>query len=192
MAARLISRYLPPVYVFAFLVVIMSGFFEGLFGEILPCPLCMIIRYFMFLAVLPIVWLMWIRRKQEVPKGHAITAWALAAFSSVGGGIASGRQMLLHMQEGDPGYAGTVLGLHTYTWAFIVFVVSVLGCLVALMCVDQYEQLDRRMLPAVAMTLVLVSAAANLVYVFFEEGFNWVLPDDPACYELVEDCPTEE
>lgn len=188
MAKRLISRYLPPLYVFAFLGVILGGFFEGLFGDTLPCPLCMLIRYFMFLSILPVAWLMWTMRKPGVPKGHAITAWALAAFSSVGGGVTAGRQMLLHIQKDDPGYAGTVLGLHTYTWAFIIFVISVLGCLIALMCVDDYENLERRRVPALTAWIVLAVMAANLVYVFFEEGFNWVLPDDPKCYELIEDC----
>ncbi|MFC4334745.1 disulfide bond formation protein B [Salininema proteolyticum] len=188
MLARFISRYLPPVYVLAFLGVILGGFFEGIFGDTLPCPLCMLIRYFMFMAILPIVWLMWTRRKEEVPKGHAVTAWGLAAFSSVGGAITAGRQMLLHTQKGDPGYAGTVFGLHTYTWAFVVFVIAVLGSLVALMCVDEYKRLDRKRLPSVIMAIVLLTVVANLVYVFLEAGFHWSLPDDPQCYLLFEEC----
>lgn len=29
---------------------------------------------------------------------------------------------------------------------------------------------------------------ANMLFVFFEEGFHWTLPDAPKCYELVDSC----
>ena len=39
----------------------------------------------------------------------------------------SGRQVLLHILPGDPGYGGEVLGLHLYSWAFIVFATIIAG-----------------------------------------------------------------
>ena len=40
------------------------------------------------------------------------------------GMVMSTRQVLLHIKPGDPGYGGTVLGLHFYTWALITFFIG--------------------------------------------------------------------
>ena len=46
--------------------------------------------------------------------------------------LASGRQVLLHIAPGDPGYGTTLLGLHFYTWSFIAFVALIAFCVLML------------------------------------------------------------
>jgi hypothetical protein len=36
----------------------------------------------------------------------------------------------------------------------------------------------------------VATIAINLIVVFFEEGFNWFLPDNPTTYELIGFTPT--
>lgn len=85
-----------------------------------PCPLCLIQRSAMIgLAVGPIMNLLW---------GMKPAHYALSILAAVVGGAGSVRQILLHIQPGDPGYGPALFGLHLYTWAFITFVIAVVGC----------------------------------------------------------------
>ena len=85
-----------------------------------PCPLCLVQRSAMFgLAVGPIMNLLW---------GMRPAHYALSILAAVVGGAASVRQILLHIEPGDPGYGPAVFGLHLYTWAFVTFVIAVIGC----------------------------------------------------------------
>ena len=85
-----------------------------------PCPLCLIQRSAMIgLAVGPIMNLLW---------GMKPAHYALSILAAVVGGAASTRQILLHIQPGDPGYGPALFGLHLYTWAFVTFVIAVVGC----------------------------------------------------------------
>lgn len=85
-----------------------------------PCPLCLIQRSAMIgLAVGPIMNLLW---------GMKPAHYALSILAAVVGGAGSVRQILLHIQPGDPGYGPAFLGLHLYTWAFVTFVIAVVGC----------------------------------------------------------------
>jgi hypothetical protein len=47
----------------------------------------------------------------------------------------AGRQVLLHILPGDPGFGSPLLGLHLYTWSFIAFA-AVGGILAAMLVLD--------------------------------------------------------
>lgn len=85
-----------------------------------PCPLCLVQRSAMIgLAVGPVMNLLW---------GMRASHYALSILAAVVGAAGSIRQILLHIEPGDPGYGPAVLGLHLYTWAFITFVIAIVGC----------------------------------------------------------------
>ncbi len=101
-----------------------------------PCPLCLIQRSAMIgLAVGPAMNLLWGMRARH---------YALSMLAAVVGGAGSVRQILLHIADpGDPGYGPTVLGWHLYTWAFVTFLIGVVGMAVLLMWNRPFELTDQ-------------------------------------------------
>ncbi len=91
-----------------------------------PCPLCLVQRSAMIgLAVGPAMNLLW---------GIRARHYALSILAAVAGGAASTRQILLHIADpADPGYGPAIFGWHLYTWAFVTFLVGVVGCAILLM-----------------------------------------------------------
>ena len=99
-------------------------------GE-LPCPLCQLQRVaFTALAVGPILTL----RYGPHPSHYALVIIAALA----GAGIA-GRQVLLHVAPGDPGYGSAILGYHFYTWAFVCFAVAIAASAIVLLFDKQFD-----------------------------------------------------
>jgi disulfide bond formation protein DsbB len=98
-------------------VVLAAAFFYQLaFGE-LPCPLCLLQRG-AFVA-LGLGFLLNIRF------GSSPAHYGIVMISAVIGGSVSLRQVLLHIQPGDPGFGSTFVGLHFYTWALIAFAATI-------------------------------------------------------------------
>lgn len=62
------------------------------------------------------------------PSGYAVML--LAALFGMG---AAGRQVLLHITPGSGAYGAPLLGLHLYTWSFILFALVILGTAVLLL-----------------------------------------------------------
>ena len=90
-----------------------------------PCPLCLVQRSGMIgLAVGPIMNLLW---------GIRARHYAISILAAFAGGAGSVRQILLHIQPGDPGYGPAVLGWHLYTWALVTFALGAAGCALLLM-----------------------------------------------------------
>ncbi|MFD6463646.1 hypothetical protein [Streptomyces roseolus] len=83
----------------------------------------------------------------------------------------------------DPGYAGTLWGLHLYTWALIAFVSAVLVAGVMLFLTPELEAFETTnsapgLRKAAACTLGVLAfiALANLVACFVLQGPHWQLP----------------
>ncbi|MGE4339094.1 MAG: disulfide bond formation protein B [Pigmentiphaga sp.] len=148
------------------------------FAEI-PCPLCLLQRAAFVLAGIGFL--------LNVRFGSAPLHYALVLVSALGGMIAAGRQVLLHIAPGDTGYGSPFLGLHFYTWAFVAFAGLVLLC--ALMLALERRR-DEAAVTApllgtaalVAMWLFFVLTVANLGSTVLECGFG-PCPDDPTSYE---------
>lgn len=90
-----------------------------------PCPLCLVQRSGMIgLAVGPVMNLLW---------GIRARHYAISILAAFAGGAGSVRQILLHIQPGDPGYGPAFLEAHLYTWAFVTFAIGAAGCALLLM-----------------------------------------------------------
>lgn len=170
---------------------VLSGamfYFQFGLGEY-PCPLCITQRMGMMLSSLGPVFILVNALRGRLTPPLFMTGLGLAILGALLGASMSIRQILLHIEPGDPGYGGAVFGLHLYTWALVSFVVVMVFVGVLLSCGTMFMPLApvarwARLLTWVVIWAFVFTVAANMVVVFAEEGFNWFLPDDPTSYLL--------
>jgi disulfide bond formation protein DsbB len=165
-------------------VLLGSLTYQFALGE-LPCPLCVIQRLaFLLTGVGPIGIL---RRAVEGRSDRALQArgFAMTILAAMVGAAASARQILLHIVPPDPGYGPPVLGLHLYSWALLVF-----ACLIASSALGLFGLHDHPTAPSKVSVNLLCGLAVLIgmtiaVATFLMQGFNFLLPGDPARYELL-------
>ena len=111
--------------------------------------------------------------------------YAMTIAASLGGMVASGRQVLLHIAPGDPGYGTTLLGLHFYTWGFIAFAALIVFCVVMLSADRKWgDNVLKRPVSAlgvVVMALFFIMVLGNLGSTTLQCGFG-PCPDNPTSY----------
>ena len=144
-----------------------------------PCPLCLVQRSGMIgLAVGPLMNLLW---------GIRARHYAISILAAIAGGAGSVRQILLHIQPGDPGYGPAFLGWHLYTWAFVTFLLGAAGCALLLMWqtpldADDHGVMGQRGWMRMASLFVAVWLSLDLLVIGFtvipECGLG-MCPDDP-------------
>jgi disulfide bond formation protein DsbB len=144
----------------------------------LPCPLCLLQRVaFTALAIGPVL---------NLRFGPRPSHYALSLLAALIGMVASGRQVLLHIMPGDPGYGSAFIGMHYYSWAFVVFAAASL-LIGIVMLFDQQFTADAAPamtpLAKAAVVLIMVVTFANVVSGFVECGTD-VCPDNPVSYRL--------
>ncbi|MFD9353287.1 disulfide bond formation protein B [Streptomyces sp. NPDC060031] len=158
-----------------------------------PCPLCIVQRMCMLLAAMGAAHIIRTALTHgSVPGRDYMMGWGLALVAVIAGSFASWRQTTLHVLPGDKGYGSEVFGLHLYVWAWILFQASVVA--VGIVLAFAHTTADRsvpaagpgplRTVGLIALWFLGLVLAVSVVAVFFEEGFNWFLPDDPTRYEL--------
>ena len=179
MNAVRISRVINVLALFALLGV-LAGSLHLQFGiGEQPCPLCLVQRSGMIgLAVGPVMNLMW---------GIRASHYALSILAAMVGAAGSIRQILLHIEPGDPGYGPAILGLHLYTWALVTFVIAIVGCAVMLLWDAPFQEKDQGIRYAkswfrvVALTAIFWAFAYLVIIgisVIPECGLG-MCPDDP-------------
>ena len=153
-----------------------------------PCPLCIIQRMAMMLAALGPAWLLCRAARGPVDAHDFAQCYACSILAALVGGTVSARQTLLHIAPGDPGYGSPVLGMHLYTWAFVVFIVVVAASAVQMLFLPRRAEAHRVGLGARLSVLLLGAIiAVNVVAVFVESGFHWYLPDNPTSNRLIDE-----
>lgn len=171
------------------LVIGMALLLQFMLGE-LPCPLCMLQRYAMILSTLGALWIVCEAESGTLTAPRYMQGLGLGVLGALAGAIFGGRQVMLHILPGDPGYGAPVMGLHLYSWAFVTFAVVILFSAVlsvlapaALPEAPRAKSLEARISAAVRLAFLAI-VAINAVMIVFLEGFAWVLPDDPKGYDL--------
>lgn len=169
---------------------VLLGAFWMQFGEWeVPCPLCIIQRMAMVLCALgPAMIMMEGLRERDIGLPVVLAGYGMSTLGAVVGLAASSRQLLLHIMPGDPGYGGTVMGLHLYTWAVVVFlfVLAFSGTRLLLLHSVGPQRGEGRAGTRLVLWVLGLIIAANAVAVFFEAGMHWYLPDNPTGYRLLE------
>ncbi|MBK8754677.1 MAG: disulfide bond formation protein B [Candidatus Competibacteraceae bacterium] len=100
------------------LLLLVALFDQFVLGE-LPCPLCLLQRVAFIMVGMGFL--------LNVRCGTAPLHYGLVILSALAGAFASGRQILLHIVPGTGAYGSALFGLHFYTWAFVAFMLTLLG-----------------------------------------------------------------
>ena len=176
-----VFRKLNAVGVLAVCAVLAMAFYSQFAQDALPCPLCLLQRIG-FAAVLCGLML-------NVVMGPKPVHYSIMIVAALFGGAVALRQVSLHVVPGTGSYGAPFLGLHYYTWAFVVFALVVLGSAVMAGFSSQYQ--EQRYIPfreqsgigKLAIVLAMGFVAANAVVTFAECG-PLQCPDDPTSYWL--------
>lgn len=162
------------------LVVTGAYIFQFVLHE-LPCPLCLLQRIAMLGAAFALL--------MNVRFGLRPSHYAMAIFSALFGAAVSIRQILLHIVPvaGQPtGYGTPLFGLHIYTWALLIFIVTIIAAAVLLLYNRQFR--DSRVLPLTKFQqfvywFIIVLSAANALTTLLQCGVL-PCPDDPVSYKF--------
>jgi len=157
--------------------------YQFILGE-LPCPLCVAQRLAFLLACVGPVGILRSNAAGQRSGADQARGFAMTIFASLVGAAASIRQILLHIIPPDAGYGPPVMGIHLYSWALVVFACLIASSAVGLLGLcENPAPLPR---PAInGLTLSVVGIAVIIALATFAmEGFAFLLPADPARYEL--------
>ena len=163
-------------------VLFMGVVLQFALGE-LPCPLCLLQRVG-FAAVMFGFMLNVIYGPQQRHYGVILMAALFGAAVSL-------RQISLHVIPGTPGYGSPILGYHYYTWAFIIFAMTISGVAVLLAMWNrawERDALHTESPPArlagigkLACLLAVAVVLLNVVLTLVECG-PFQCPDNPVDY----------
>jgi disulfide bond formation protein DsbB len=164
-------------------LVLAAAFGAQFWLDELPCPLCLLQRVqFAMLAIGPIL---------NIRFGPHPSHYGASLLAAVLGAAVAGRQVLLHILPGDPGFGTALLGYHYYTWAFVGFIAAIVLIAVMLLFDRQFEAgVEAEHAPPVgafaraAVWLVIALTALNVLSTVLECGFQ-ACPDGPKQYELL-------
>ena len=172
-----------------------SLFIQFGLGEF-PCPLCMTQRMSMLLCAIAQAYILCrIQIDGRLHWRDFAVGKAATLFAAIAGASMSIRQILLHIVPPDPGYGSAFFGLHTYTWAFFVFVAEIIAVAINLLLAPKsledvplpFGRLTRGVLGLLAVVIFALACAT-----FIEEGLHWTLPGDPVRNELLYDLGLEK
>lgn len=153
---------------------------DQLINHDLPCPLCLLQRMAMFGVGIGLV--------LNIAVDHHPRHYGMMIVSAVLGMFIAMRQILLHIVPGTGAYGDPFLGLHFYTWAFILFVGVIAGASLMLLFVSRWSNERHAGIPALgslAIGVFFLLAVANIVGTTLECGAG-ACPDDPTSYEFLD------
>ncbi len=187
-----VGFWFPHVVAVGYAGVIASAIFIQFSQGDLPCPLCTLQRFCMILVAIAATWVVGLARKGLLTPDKYARTFGLMMIGALLGTLVSTRQVLLHIQPDDPGYGDPLLGLHLYTWALVTFFVVLVYSAVMLTLTKQTFPVMPKGAASLWISRILIwifiaIVIINVILIFTEQGFNWVLPDDPSRYELLYD-----
>lgn len=186
-------RLLNAVGLMAVSLVLVIAFFDQIVYGDMPCPLCILER----VGFLGAAFALALNLKFGMRPSH----YAVMILSAFFGAVISARHTLLHIVPGTGTYGDAIMGLHFYTWAFVVYAVIILGGAVLMLFDSQFSARDAagvvHALPdrdfsiswQAKFGLVIIAMAAFLA---LANGVSTVLecstglcPDNPVSYMLL-------
>lgn len=147
----------------------------------LPCPLCLLQR----LGVLAIAFGFLLNVMYKIRPVH----YTLSLLSAMLTASICVRQIFLHVIPGDPGYGLPILGLHLYTWLFLLCVGIIIYISIVFSIFPQYEYAKpskskgMKLLTHVVFALVFLIAISNGISTYLECGIK-ACPENPVKYEM--------
>jgi disulfide bond formation protein DsbB len=176
-----LSLRLNAVGLLAVSTVLLFAFADQIFLKDLPCPLCILQRGAFVVAGFGLA--------LNLRFGPRASHYALVLIGSLAGAFVASRQILIHIVPGTGTYGHELLGLHFYSWAFVIFVVMVLGTAVMLLFDRQFATenvaTDRvTALSRIAFMLFGLLALGNGLSTVLECA-GGLCPDNPTDYLLL-------
>ena len=173
-----LSRLLNALGLIAVDTLLVIAFVDQLWFRDLPCPICILQRAGFVAAGFGIALNLLFGPR---PSHYGMTIVGAA----VGAAIAM-RQILLHIVPDSGSYGNAVFGMHLYSWAFIGFVLMIIGSAVLLLDDRQFarsEPWSNRLdvLPLTALVTFIVLAVGNIFSTLLLCGAGFC-PEAPACY----------
>ena len=164
-----------------FVILLLATVFQFVLNE-LPCPLCLLQRIGLFLISIGFF--------MNLRFGPRPSHYALSIIAALFTAAVSLRQILLHITPGSGSYGQPFLGLHLYSWVFIVAVAYILWIAICLLFNKQFKKTHVRCatwlkrIIQVIFFLVLLLCAVNIVTTYLECGFKQC-PENPVAYKLL-------
>lgn len=174
-------RKLNAIGMLAVCAVLAMAFYSQFAQGELPCPLCLLQR---LAAIAVLCGLM-----LNVVRGPRPDHYSIMIISAFFGGAVSLRQISLHIVPGTGSYGAPFLGMHFYTWAFLVFALIILGTAIIAAYSTQYERQgfirfrEQSGLTKFAIIVSIALVAMNVVATFAECG-PLQCADNPTHYWL--------
>lgn len=164
------------------LLLIIAFFLQIALHE-LPCPLCILQR----IGILGIAFGFLLNVQFKIHPGH----YTLSLLAALLTAAISVRQIFLHVLPGDPGYGSPLLGLHLYTWVFLLCVAVIIYIAIILSISPQYtnkgakqpKEKSFHVLKQLAFITVFLLTVLNAISIYLECGFK-PCPDDPVKYQV--------
>jgi disulfide bond formation protein DsbB len=175
-----LSRLLNALGLVAIDTLLALAFIDQLWFRDLPCPVCILQRAAFIAAGFGIA--------LNLVLGPRPSHYGVTILGAVAGGAIALRQMLLYIVPGSGSYGNEVFGMHLYSWAFIGFVVIVVGAAIMLFYNRQFgcgEPLSSRLdaLTLTALVTFAVVAVGNIFSTLFLCGLGFC-PEAPVGYVL--------
>ncbi|UYN95161.1 MAG: disulfide bond formation protein B [Enhydrobacter sp.] len=168
-------------------LVLLAAFVMQFARHELPCPLCNLQRIAFVLCGFAFA--------LNLRFGSHPYHYGLGLVAALFGLAVSGRQVLLHIASDTGHYGSAILGLHLYSWSFLIFLATIAGIAFLLLVAGTVSFESHRSSPrhpgpfhglakAACYLLVLVTLA-NAAMSFVQCG-PIECPDNPTSYWLIE------
>ncbi len=173
-----VAKLLNALALMAVDTVLVLAFVDQLWFSDLPCPLCILQRAGFTAAGFGLV--------LNIVFGPKPSHYGMAILGAAVGAAVSVRQILLHIVPGTGSYGNAIFGLHLYTWAFIAFVLMIVGSAIMLLDDRQFSRAEAlwtklRPLPATAIATFILLAVGNVVSTVLICGAAFC-PENPGGY----------
>lgn len=147
----------------------------------LPCPLCLLQRIGFFGIALGFL--------LNLRFGLRPSHYAVIILSAVFTSAVALRQVALHVIPGSGAYGSPFLGMHLYTWCFLIAMLIVILATFMMGIDAQYFALpskSRSFRKTVNLLFLIITIAliGNLISVFLQCGFS-ACPDNPLTYQVL-------
>lgn len=147
----------------------------------LPCPLCLLQRIGFFGIALGFL--------LNLRFGLRPSHYAVVLLSAVFTSAVALRQVALHVVPGTGAYGNPFLGMHLYSWCFVLAMIIVLVTTLMMGIDAQYfapQAKSRQFRRTVNLLFLILTIAlvANLLSVFLQCGLS-ACPDNPETYQVL-------
>jgi disulfide bond formation protein DsbB len=178
-----VAKLLNALALMAVDTVLALAFVDQLWFSDLPCPLCILQRAGLIAAGFGLV--------LNVIFGPKPSHYGVTILGAAVGAAVSMRQILDHIVPGTGSYGNAIFGLHLYTWAFIAFVLMIIGSAIMLLDDRQFSRAEPmssrlRPLPVTAVATFILLAIGNVISTVLLCGAGFC-PETPGGYLIFND-----